>query len=256
LVVVVLHPEPHPLARGLKTVELGSHQELLPDRLPEAFDLAQRHGMMRPALDVVNPVLAQLGLEAGGPPPARILAALIGEHLFGHTVFRHGRAVNLQDVLGRLAAKQVQPDHVAGVIIQKADQVGVLASQTEGEDVGLPHLVGSGALEETRLRGIALRLGLPSLQELLLVECAAHGFPAHRQEKHPPQELADLLDSEVGMPTLELDDLRLDRCCYLRSPAAATSRVGLQAGLALLTVCPHPLGQGAEAYAHLAGDPL
>jgi hypothetical protein len=184
------------------------------------------------------------------------LAALIGEHLFGHAVFRHGRAVNLQHVLGRLAAKYVQPHHVAGVIIQKADQIGVLASQTEGEDVGLPHLVGCGALEETRLRGIALRLGLPFLQELLLVERAANGFPAHRQEKHPPQELADLLDPQVGMPTLELDDLRLDRRCYLRSPAAATSRVGLQAGFALLSVRPHPLGQGAETHAHLAGHPL
>jgi hypothetical protein len=57
LVVVVLDPEPHPLARGLEAVELGSHQELLPDRLPEPFDLAERHGMMRPALDVVNPIL-------------------------------------------------------------------------------------------------------------------------------------------------------------------------------------------------------
>jgi hypothetical protein len=36
---------------------------------------------------------------------------------------------------------------VAGVIIQKADHVGVLASPTEGEDVGLPHLIGSGTLE-------------------------------------------------------------------------------------------------------------
>jgi len=57
LVVVVLHPEPHPLARGLEAVELGAHQELLPDRLPEPFDLAQGHGMMRPALDVMNPIL-------------------------------------------------------------------------------------------------------------------------------------------------------------------------------------------------------
>jgi hypothetical protein len=39
-VVVVLHPQPHPLTGGLKTVKLRSHQELLPDRLPEAFDLA------------------------------------------------------------------------------------------------------------------------------------------------------------------------------------------------------------------------
>jgi hypothetical protein len=255
-VVVVLHPEPHPLARGLKAVELGAHQELLPDRLPEPFDLAQGHGMMRPALDVANPILPQLRLEARGPAPTRILAALIGEHLFGHAVFRHGRAVHFQDVLGRLAAKYVQPYHVAGVVIEKPDQVGVLASQAKGEDVGLPHLVGCRALEEAWLRGIALRFGLPFLEKLLLVERAANGFPTHGKKQHPPEELADLLDPQVGMPTLELDDLRFDRRCYLRCPAAATSGLGLQAGFALFAVRPHPLGQGAETHTHLAGYPL
>jgi hypothetical protein len=89
---------------------------------------------------------------------------LIGEHLFGYAVLRVRRAVHLQDVLRRLAAKDVQPHHVARVIIQKADEVGVLASQTEGEDIGLPHLVGGGALKEARLGGIALRLGLTFLE--------------------------------------------------------------------------------------------
>ena len=95
LVVVVLHPQPHPLAGRLEAVKLRAHQELLPDRLPEAFDLAQGHGMMGPAFDVVDPILAQLRLEAGGPAPTRVLAALIGEHFFGHAVLRHRPAVHL-----------------------------------------------------------------------------------------------------------------------------------------------------------------
>ena len=169
LVVVVLHPQPHPLAGGLEAVKLRSHQELLPDGLPEAFDLAQGHGMMGPALEVVDPILAQLRLEAGRTAPTAVLAALIGEHFFGHAVLRHRRAVHLQHVLRRLAAKHVQPHHVAGVIIQKADEVGVLASQTEGKDIGLPHLVGGGALEEARLGWIALGLGLRFLEQLLLM---------------------------------------------------------------------------------------
>ena len=94
-VVVVLHPQPHPLAGRLEAVKLRAHQELLPDGLPEAFDLAQGHGMMRSALNVVNPILAQLRLETGGPAPTRVLAALIGEHLFGHAVLRHRPAVHL-----------------------------------------------------------------------------------------------------------------------------------------------------------------
>ncbi len=39
-VVVMLHPQPNPLAGRLEAVELGAHQELLPKGFPEAFDLA------------------------------------------------------------------------------------------------------------------------------------------------------------------------------------------------------------------------
>jgi hypothetical protein len=168
-VVVVLHPQPNPFAGRLETVKLRSHQELFPDGLPEAFDLAQGHGMMRPALEVADPILAQLRLKAGGPAPTRVLAALIREHFFGHAVLRHRRAIHLQHVLRRLAAKHLQPHHVAGIIIQKADEVGVLASQPKGKDIGLPHLVGGGALEEARLGWIALGLGARFLEQLLLM---------------------------------------------------------------------------------------
>jgi len=168
-VVVVLHPQPNPLPGRLEAVKLGALQELLPDGFPEAFDLAQGHGMMWPALDVVNPILAQLRFETGGPAPTRVLAALIGEHLFGHAVLRHRPAVHLQHVLRRLAAKHLQPHHVAGVIVQEADEVGVFASQPESKDIGLPHLVGGGTLEEARLGWTALGLSTRLLQQLLLV---------------------------------------------------------------------------------------
>ena len=57
-VVVVLHPESNPLPGRLEAVELGALQKLLPDGFPEAFDLAQGHGVMRSALQVVHPILA------------------------------------------------------------------------------------------------------------------------------------------------------------------------------------------------------
>jgi hypothetical protein len=55
------------------------------------------------------------------------------------------------------------------VIVDKADEVGVLASQAEGENIGLPHLVGRGPFEEARLGGIPPRLGARLLEQLLLV---------------------------------------------------------------------------------------
>jgi hypothetical protein len=253
LVVVMLDPQPYPLACRLKAVELGSHQELFPDRLPESLDLAQRHGMMGPAFDVMNPVLAQLRLEARGPAPTGILAALVGEHLLGHAIFGRRRAVDLQDVLGRLAAKDVCPHHVAGEIIHKTDQVGVLPSQAEGKDIGLPHLVGRGALKEAWLLGIARRFRFSFFQQLLLMQRAANCLPAHRQKQGPPQEVADLLNAQIRMTTLELDDLGLDCRRHLGPVAPGTSGLGLEAGFTLLAVHLHPLGQGAQAHAHFAG---
>ncbi len=185
-VVVVLHPQPNPLPSRFKAVELRALQELLPDGFPETFDLAQGHGMMRPALNVVHPILAQLRLETGGPAPTRVLAPLVREQLFGHAVLRHRPTVHLEHVLRGLAPKHVQPHHIAGVIVDKADEVGVLASQPEGEDVGLPELVGGGALEEARLGRITPRLAARLLEQLLLVQGAANRLPAHRQQPHPP----------------------------------------------------------------------
>ncbi len=122
----MLHPEPDPLAGGLEAVELRPFEELFPDRLPEALDLAERHRMMGPALEVMDAILLELGLEAGRASPAGELAALVGEQLLGDAVFRHGPAIDLEDVLRRLAAEHIEPHDVAGVIVNKADEVGVL----------------------------------------------------------------------------------------------------------------------------------
>ena len=124
---------------------------------------------MRPALQVMDMILAELGLEAGRAPPAGELPALIGEHLLRDAVLRHRPAVDLQDVLRCLAAEDLQPHHVAGVVVEEADEVGVLAAQAESEDVGLPELVRRGALEEARPGGIPLGFGARRLEELVLV---------------------------------------------------------------------------------------
>ena len=255
-VVVVLHPEPDPLAGRLEALELGPLEELLPDRLPEALDLPQGHGVMGPALQVVHPVLLELGLEAGRAPPTGNLPALVGEQLLGDAVLCHRPAVDLEDVLRRLAVEDVEPHHVAGVIVEEADQVGVLPAQTEGEDVGLPELVGRGALEGARRGGAARVLDLGLRKQGVCVELAAHRLPADRQQEHPPEELANLLDPEVRVAPLERDDLLLDRGRHLRRPGPWRPRLPLQARLALRAVGPDPLPQRAQAHTEVAGDLL
>jgi len=69
LVVVISDPELDPLTGGIKALELGPAQELLPERFPEAFDLSERHGMLRTRLEVGHPILFQLRFKTGGAPP-------------------------------------------------------------------------------------------------------------------------------------------------------------------------------------------
>jgi len=221
LVVVVFHPQADPLAGLLEAIELRPHQEVLPDCFPVPLDLAQRHRMMRLALEVVDAILLELLFEPRFAPPRRVLSPVVGEHLLGQPILGHRRAVDLQHVLGRLAAKQIQPDDVARVVIDEADQVGVLAPQPEREDVGLPHLVGRRALEEPWLGRIPPGFLPAPLDELLLVQRAPHGLVAARQKQHPPQHLGNLLHTEAWVLPLQLRDPLLDGGGHLGPPAPA-----------------------------------
>src|ERR1017187_10647169 len=128
--------------------------------------------MMGLAAEVMPPVLLQLVLEAGLASPGGVLPTVVGEHLLGRAGLAHSGAIDLQHVLCRLAAKQIQPDEVARMVVDKTDQVRVLAAEPEREDVRLPHLVGRRALEEPGL-GRILPWFLPGpLDELLLVQRA------------------------------------------------------------------------------------
>jgi hypothetical protein len=178
LVVVVLNPEFDALARGFKTVELGASQELLPDALPEALDLAQGHGMMWTGFEVRDTILAQLGFEARGAAPGGVLPAIIGEHLFGRFELANGLAIDFDDGLRGGTAEQIGADHEARVIIEKGDHVSVTAAEAEGEDVRLPHLIGGGPLKETRASEVAL-FGRGLLRhEASLMQLRAHRFGA------------------------------------------------------------------------------
>jgi len=253
LVVVVFDPKADALAGRFETLELGPGQELLPDGFPETLDLPQRHGMMRTAFEVSDAAFFEFGLEAGRAAPGGVLAAIVGEHLFGRIVFAHGDAKNFQDVLGGLAAEDIGADHKPGVIVQEADQIGVATAQTEGEDIRLPHLVGRGPLEEAGTDQIAPRFGR-ALNQVLFPKRLADRFGTGLEEEDPLEQLGDALDPAGGVLPLEFDDLVADR--FRDFPAARSRVVILESLLAVLSVLLKPLADGGVADAHFLGDQL
>jgi hypothetical protein len=177
LVVIIFDPDADAFARRLEAFKLSSGKELLPDSFPEALDLAQSHGVMGPGFEVVSTVLFHLGLETSSAAPVHIFAAVVGEHLFGRLIFGGCHPEDLQDVLGGVAAKEISPNDEPGVVIHEADDVGIASAEAEGEDIGLPHLVGSGSLEEPRPDQIASRLGR-RLNQSFSFESPANGLGA------------------------------------------------------------------------------
>jgi hypothetical protein len=103
LVVVVFHPLADTLLRVIKAPELRPAQKFQKYRLPEPFDLAQRHRVVRLRFDMMDPVLFHLRLEPAGAAPARILPAVVRQHLFRRVILRCRPAVHLDHVFRRLA---------------------------------------------------------------------------------------------------------------------------------------------------------
>lgn len=253
LVIVVFDPQANALAGRLEALELGAGEELLPDGFPEALDLAQRHGMVGPGLEVVGPVLSHLRLETGDPPPVDIFPAVVGEHLLGRLVFTGGNPKHLQHVLGGVAAEEVRPHHEARVVVHEADQVGVTAAQPEGEDVRLPHLVRRGTLKETRPHQVAPGLG-GRLNQALALEGLPDSLRTGLQKEDPLEQLGDPLDAPGGFLLLELEDLLADRLGQSRPGSARDA--ALETRFALEAVAAHPFVNSGTADAQFLGDQL
>jgi hypothetical protein len=237
LVVVIFNPEFDAFPGGVEAVELGAAQELLPDRLPEAFDFAQSHWMMWPRLEVRDAILFEFGFKAAGAAPTGILAAVVGEHFLGRLELAHRDAIHFDHRRGRGAAEQVRTHDEPRVIVHEGDEIGVTPAQPKRENIGLPHLVGCGALKETRAGDIPLFRRGTFRHQSRIVQPVAHRLRAGRQQEPPAQQLADALDAEGGMLPLQFDDFVRDRdrqsglapCFFdwLQS-GLATEPVGLQ----------------------------
>jgi hypothetical protein len=180
---------------------------LAPQRTPEALDLAQRLRPARRRHDLADAALVELLGEGALAAPGHVLAAVVGQDLLGAAVGRQRRPQHLHDQSGGLTGVQPVADDEAAVVIQKGDQVdaSVLPLEDEGEQVGLPELVGPGALEVADVVG--MRPGGDFFQLIAgLMQDARHGGSAGRQGRTAQQQVTDLLATPVGVGLLEQQD--------------------------------------------------
>ena len=252
LVVVMFDPELDAFPRRLEAVELGADEEVLPDGGPEAFHLAEGHGMMRAGFDMRHPILLEFRFEAAGATPAGVLAAIVGEHLLGRLELARRHAIDFDHRLRRGTAEQVRAHDEPRVIIHEGDEIRVTPAQTEREDVRLPHLIGRGPLKEPGPNHVPLPRRGAFGHQVRRVQPLAHRLRAGRQKKAPAQYLRDAFDAERGVFLFELDDLVGDRCRQPGLPGPRRSR--LQARLTQGVILADPAAQAALRDANLGAD--
>ena len=138
----------------------------------------------------------------------------------------------------------------ARVVVHEGGHVEPLvASEQEGEDVRLPHLIGPGALEAPRwvLPGSSWHRRL--VDEPLLVQDAAHLRLAHPQCREAGQHVPDAPRAPLGVLASLLDHgVVLDLCAVpTRLPHRLRRLLGHQRLLAPLLVERHPCLDGRDA---------
>ena len=205
LEVVGADVERKPLLEVREVGEDRPRQEFLPQRLPEALDLAHGLWVLRPALDVPNPFSPQLFLEFRRPAPRRVLPPLVRQDLLRRSVGGDAAPKSLHDQGRSLVVRQGKRNQVPRVIVHEGRQVhAVVAPQKKREDVRLPELIGLGPLE-TPWRMLACRRRRRSLleQPFLVQDSPDHRF-GHPQRLESPQDVTNPARAVVGVLSLQL----------------------------------------------------
>lgn len=194
--------------------EIGEHrlaQKLLPQRLPETLDLAERLGMLRSTLAVRDAVATQELLKLRLATPRRVLPALIGQHLLRLAVLGNPTLERF-DHQTRLLVMRHRPRHdVARVVVHEADEVhALMASQFEREDVALPQLIRRRALESARWL-LARRLDVSLGDQARLVKNAAHRRLRNAESFEPREHVANATCAPLRVCCPRLHDRALHR---------------------------------------------
>jgi hypothetical protein len=187
--------------------EDGPAQKLLPKRLPESLHLAQRLRVLRATLDVTDALATQLLFEVSLSAPCRVLAALVGENFVWRAPRRDRPLERLHHQRRPLMVGHRPAHQEAGVVVHEGCHVQPLvASEQKGEDVRLPELVRSRALEAPRwvlaCRRRCGRLG----NQTLLVQDATHFRLADAERREAGKHIPDATRPPLGVLLLLGDD--------------------------------------------------
>jgi len=193
---------------------------------------------MRPGPDVPHTVLLQFLLKARLAPPVGVLPPVVGQDLLGDPVVGDSTTIGLQNVLGRLAPVEPKGCDIAAVVVDEPDQVGVVPPQSDSQDVALPELVGSGALEEARLGWVLLRLDGALLHQAPRRECFVNRRRAGAHQKETLENIGDPPCTVLRVLGLDRHRLLPD---LLGNPADPARRhLGLKPRLPMQPVGSHP----------------
>jgi hypothetical protein len=117
LKVVVRQVVHEPLLRVDRVRKHGAAEKLVPQRLPEALDLAERLRVLRPTADVVNAQPRQQLFEFGLAAPHRVLPAIVGQHLRRLTIRANPVLEGLHHQRRLLVMRERVPDDVPAVVV-------------------------------------------------------------------------------------------------------------------------------------------
>ncbi len=174
LEVVVADEVIEPLLRVDDMREHRAAEKLVPQRLPESLDLAERLRMLRPAADVLDPHPRQCLFELGLAPPHRVLAPVVGQHFRGLPVRGDAALERFHHERRLLVVRERVPHDESAVVIHEHAHVQPLCSpQPEREDVRLPELIRCRSLEAPR-RVLARGRRLRRLDQTLFVQDPSH----------------------------------------------------------------------------------
>ncbi len=208
LEVVGVDEQRHPPHAVGEVREHRPGQELVPERLPEPLDLAERLRVLRPALHVPDAVAPELLLERGLAAPGRVLPALVGEHLRRRPERRDAPLQRLHHEARALVVRDRERDDEAAVVVEeRGDVEPLVAPQQEGEDVRLPELVRRGALEAPR-RVVSRPGGRRCLgKQPFLVQDAEHLRRRDAERLETAELVADAAGTVLRVRLLRGDDL-------------------------------------------------